>query len=199
MPSKTKRLTAKASRIRRRAASFLRTQHRHGPPGRRRLLAAAAAAAGTDPFAHLWRPISRAAGHELLLGQRGAAQPGTTAPKGSTTRRPNSSLAASRPSFQLRTPRRKLMKLISTGQPRRDVWQPCGDMSHDATKAWYNERPLQNAPQLPRDATTRLGMSHARRKGLAVVPCGGGEYRLPCTATPELSRLLATPQNSLCI
>ena len=70
-------------------------------------------------------------------------------------------------------------------------------MSHDATKAWYNERPLQNAPQLPRDATTRLGMSHARRKGLAVVPCGGGEYRLPCTATPELSRLLATPQNSL--
>ena len=56
---------------------------------------------------------------------------------------------------------------------------------------------MQNAPQLPRDATTRLGMSHARRKGLAVVPCGGGEYRLPATATPELSRLLATPQNSL--
>ena len=38
-------------------------------------------------------------------------------------------------------------------------------MSHDATKAWYNERPLQNAPQLP--ATLRralFGISHARRK-----------------------------------
>jgi hypothetical protein len=90
-----------------------------------------------------------------------------------------------------------LCSSLPDGAASRDVWQPVGDMSHDATKAWYNERPLQNAPQLPRDATTRLGMSHARRKGLAVVPCGGGEYRLPCTATPELSRLLATPQNSL--
>ena len=91
-----------------------------------------------------------------------------------------------------------LCSSLPDGAASRDVWQPVGDTSHDAHKAWYGkERPLQNAPQLPRDATTRLGMSHARRKGLAVVPCGGGEYRLPATATPELSRLLATPQNSL--
>jgi len=91
------------------------------------------------------------------------------------------------------------VRALPAGAANRDIWQPTGDIGHDATRAWFGAgRPLQNAPQLPTDARARLGLDHnARRLGLTVVQVGGGEFRPPASATPELSRLLATPQNSL--
>ena len=89
-------------------------------------------------------------------------------------------------------------RALPAAAANRDIWQPTGDIGHDATRAWFGARPPQNAPQLPRDARARLGLDHnARRRGLAVVPVGGAEFRLPASATPELSRLLATPRNTL--
>ena len=130
---------------------------------------------------------SRAAGHELLLGQRG--QRDLPLPQSSTTRRLNNSCAASRPSFRTDAETASLCSYYLTGGIQGRL-AACGDMSHDATKAWYGAgRPLQNAPQ--RAATRRrAGISHARRKGLAVAMWRRRVPPTMCAATPELSRLL---------